>query len=187
MITNAKSLFNTVDGITTDTVFAIECTINNTTCTVPLDPANSDYQRVLDAIILEGADCFTGDIPTDLQTAADAKQFAQQLEAYKTATDRLAQYVVSVGRTEVTESQATGEQVWDEDTMAMVDVMHDVITVTAVEAVEATVTRMVYSDDMDAEPTEETIENPLITTDVAERTAAQAVVDATPQPVKDAA
>ena len=46
---------------------------------------------------------------------------------------------------------------------------------------------MVYSEDMDAEPTEETIENPLITTDNAERTAAQAVVDATPQAVKDAA
>jgi hypothetical protein len=38
-----------------------------------------------------------------------------------------------------------------------------------------------------AEPTEETIENPLITTDNAERAAAQAVVDATPQPVIDAA
>ena len=154
---------------------------------IPLDPANRHYQEVLDAIILEGADCFTGDIPTDLQAAADAKQFAQQLSDYKTATARLAQYVVSAGRTEVTESQPTGEQVWDEDKDEMVDVMHDVITVTAVEAVEATVTRLVDSDDMDAEPTEETIENPLITTDVAERTAAQAVVDATPQPVKDAA
>ena len=69
----------------------------------------------------------------------------------------------------------------------MVDVMHDVTTVTAVEPVEATVTRMVYSeDDPMAEPTEETIENPLITTDVAERATAQATVNATPQPVKDA-
>ena len=155
---------------------------------IPLDPANSDYQAVLDAIILEGADCFTGDIPTDLQAAADAKQFNQQLADYRAATARLAQYIVSVGRTEVVESQATGEQVWDEDTMAMVDVMHDVITVTEVEAALATVTRWVYDeDDPMADPTEETIENPLITTDVAERTAAQAVVDATPQPVKDAA
>jgi hypothetical protein len=95
---------------------------------------------------------------------------------------------VSVGRVEVTESQATGEQVWDEDTMEMVDVMTDVITVTAIEPVEATVTRLVYSDDDPmSEATEETIENPLITTDVAERTAAQATVDATPQAVKDAA
>mgnify|MGYP003647052082 CR=1 FL=1 len=152
----------------------------------PLDPANRHYQEVLDAIIAEGADCFTGDIPADLQTAADTKQFNQQLAAYRTATARLAQYIVSVGRAEVVESQATGEQVFDEDTMEMVDVMHDVITVTAVDPVEATVTRTVYSDDMDAEPVEETIENPLITVDVAERADAQAVVDGTPQPVKDA-
>ena len=162
--------------------------IQTESLSIPLDPANRHYQEVLDAIILEGADCFTGDIPTDLQAAADAKQFAQQLADYKTATDRLAQYVVSVGRTEVVESQATGEKVWDEDTMAMVDVMTDVITVTAVEAALATVTRWVYDEtDPMADPTEETIENPLITTDVAERTAAQAVVDSTPQPVKDAA
>jgi hypothetical protein len=155
---------------------------------IPLDPANRHYQECLDAIILEGADCFTGDIPTELQTAADAKLFAQQLVDYNTATARLAQYIVSVGRAEVVESQSTGEQVWDEDTMEMVDVMHDVITVTAIDPVEATVTRLVYSDDDPmAEPTEETIENPLITTDVAERTAAQATVDATPQAVKDAA
>ena len=57
-------------------------TENNTVFTegkfIPLDPANSDYQRVLDDIIEQGADCFEGDIPTELQTAADAKQFAQQ-------------------------------------------------------------------------------------------------------------
>jgi hypothetical protein len=83
--------------------------------------------------------------------------------------------------------QPTGEQVFNEETMEMEDVMHDVITVTAIEPVEPTVTRMVYSeDDPMAEPVEETIENPLITTDVAERAEAQAVVDGTPQEVKDA-
>jgi hypothetical protein len=155
---------------------------------IPLDPANRHYQEVLDAIILEGADCFDGDIPADLQTAADEKQFNQQLAAYRTATARLAQYIVSVGRAEVVESQATGEQVWDEDTMEMVDVMTDVITVTAVDPVEATVTRWVYDeDDHMAEPTEETIENPVITVDVAERATAQAVVDGTPAAVVAAA
>jgi hypothetical protein len=94
--------------------------------------------------------------------------------------------VVADGRAEVTEMQPTGEQVFNEETGEMEDVIHEVITVTAIDPVEPTVTRMVYSDDMDAEPTEETIENPLITTDVAERTAAQATVDATPQAVKDA-
>ena len=154
---------------------------------IPLDPANRHYQEVLDAIIEQGADCFTGDIPEDLQAAADAKLFAQQLADYRVATARLTQYIVSVGREEVTESQPTGEQVFNEETFEMDDVMTDVITVTAVEPVEPTVTRLVYSeDDPMAEPTEETIENPLITTDVAERAEAQAVVDATPQAVKDA-
>jgi len=40
---------------------------------------------------------------------------------------------------------------------------------------------------VDAEPTIETIENPEITKDNEERAAAQAVVDVTPQAVKDAA
>jgi hypothetical protein len=155
---------------------------------IPLDPANRHYQEVLDAIIEQGTDCFDGDIPEDLQSAADAKLFAQQLADYKTATARLAQYVVADGRAEVREMQPTGEQVFNEETMEMEDLMHEVITVTAIDPVEPTVTRMVYSeDDPMAEPTEETIENPLITTDVAERAEAQAVVDATPQPVKDAA
>jgi hypothetical protein len=45
---------------------------------IPLDPANRHYQEVLDAIIEEGAACFDGDIPADLQAAADEKQFNQQ-------------------------------------------------------------------------------------------------------------
>ena len=155
---------------------------------IPLDPANRHYQEVLDAIILEGADCFDGDIPSDLQAAADEKQFNQQLAAYRTATARLAQYVLADGREEVREMQPTGEQVFNEETMEMEDVMHEVIVQTAIEPVEATVTRLVYSeDDPMAAPTEETIENPLITTDVAERAAAQAVVDATPAAVVEVA
>ena len=154
---------------------------------IPLDPANRHYQEVLDAIIAEGADCFDGDIPADLQAAADEKQFNQQLAAYRTATARLAQYVLADGREEVREMQPTGEQVFNEETMEMEDVMHEVIVQTAIEPLEPTVTRLVYSDDMDAEPVEETIENPLITTDVAERAEAQATVDATPEAVVEAA
>ena len=95
----------------------IQITQGDTILNIPFSVENSDYQRVLDNIIEQGADCFDGDIPTDLQTAADAKQFTQQLESYTTATARLAQYVLSVGRAEVTESLATGEQVWNEETM----------------------------------------------------------------------
>ena len=152
---------------------------------IPLDPKNSAYQMVLDAIIGEGADCFDGDIPTDLQTAADVKQFAQQLESYTTATARLSQYVLSVGREEVVENQATGEQVWNEETMEMDDVMADVVTVTAIDALDATVEVTTYDFDTDTSSTE-TVTNPLIVTDVSERTDAQAIVDATPSVVVDA-
>jgi hypothetical protein len=151
---------------------------------IPLDPANSDYQRVLDDIIEQGADCFEVDIPTELQTAADTKQFNQQLADYTTATARLVQYVLSVGREEVTESLPTGEQVWNEETMEMDDVMADFITVTAIDALDATVEQTTYDEEGVA--TTSTVENPLIVTDVSERTDAQAVVDATPSAVVDA-
>ena len=160
---------------------------------IPVKSANSDYQAVLDSINTDGADAWDDtvatydDIPEGLRTAAESKKFNQQLADYRVAVARLAQCIVADGRAEVREMQPTGEQVWNEETMEMEDVMHEVITVTAIDPVEATVTRLVYSDDMDAEPVEETVENPLITTDVAERTAAQAVVDATPQAVEDAA
>jgi hypothetical protein len=162
---------------------AIHCSTHNH-C-IPLDPANSDYQKVLDDIIEQGADCFDGDIPTDLQTAADAKQFAQQVSAYVSATARIAQYILSVGREEVVESQPTGEQVYNEETFEMEDVMADVVVVTAMEPLEATVEVTVHGDDPEAEPTVETVANPLIVADDAERAEAQAVIDATPTPVKE--
>ena len=124
-------------------------------------------------------------VPAEILEAAATKLFNTQLAAYNQAVSRLAQYVVSVGRVEVTEMQATGEQVFNEETMEMDDVMAEVVIQSAIEAVEPTVEVTTYSDDINAEPTVETIVNPLITTDVAEREAAQVVVDATPQAVKD--
>ena len=147
----------------------------------------SDQAREKSIRTSDGAfDTFMSAFSADHDVNIANNTFNWQLSEYRKATARLAQYIVADGRAEVVESQPTGEQVWDEDTMEMVDVMADVITVTAIDPVEATITRTVYSDDMDAEPTEETIENPLITADVSERDTAQAVVDATPQPVKDA-
>ena len=139
--------------------------------------------RKADGLFTAFMDTFSSNHATNVTN----NTFNSQLAAYGTAVARLAQYIVSVGRAEVIESQPTGEQVYDEDTMEMVDVMADVITVTAVEPVEATVTRLVYDEtDIEAEPVEETIENPVITVDVSERDTAQAVVDGTPQPVKEA-
>jgi hypothetical protein len=62
-----------------------------------------------------------------------------------------------------------------------------VIDLPSIDPVEPTVERTVHSDeDPMAEPTIETIENPLITKDNEERAAAQAIIDATPQAVIDA-
>lgn len=153
---------------------------------IPLNSANRHYQEALDTIIAEGSDCFEGDIPADLQSAADAKQFNQQKNDYVTAKARLSQYEVANGRAEVTEDVVVGQE-WDEESEAFVDVTETVVTQKAIDPVEATVTVVVpNSEDPMLPSTEETIENPLITKDKEERASAQAVVDATPQSVKDA-
>ena len=65
-------MFNYVnDNNPMGNVGTVFCSTHNQS--IPLNPANSDYQRVLDAIIADGADCFDGDIPAELQAAADAK------------------------------------------------------------------------------------------------------------------
>ena len=151
---------------------------------IPLDPANRDYQSILDAIIEQGADCFDGDIPAELQAAADEKQFNQQLAAYRVAVARLEQYVVADGRAEVTEEVVIGQE-WSEETGEMTDVTETQVTVSAIEPVAATVEVTEYDEEGNATTT--TVENPLITKDNEERAAAQAVIDATPQAVIEAA
>ena len=125
-------------------------------------------------------------VPNWVQEEADKKLFARQLAAYKQAVARLEHYVVADGRPEVKEMQPTGETIFNEETGEMEDVMAEVVVKTAIEPLEPTIERTVYGDDPEAEPTVETIENPLITQDNLERAEAQAVVDATPQAVKEA-
>ena len=103
-----------------------------------------------------------------------------QLQEYTIATARLAQYVLSVGRTEVTEEVVIGQGL-DEVTEELVDATETQITVTAIDPVEATVEQTTY--DADGVATTVTVTNPIITADVAERATAQAIVDATPQAV----
>ena len=159
---------------------------------IPADPANRHYQEVLDAIIEQGADCFEGDIPEDIQAAADEKQFNQQLVKYTNAVERLAQYVVADGREQVTEMQDSLIQLTDSDGQLQFDSDYnpiyeqvEVITVTAINPLPATVTETQF--DSAGEATAVELPNPLITKDNEERAAAQAVVDATPQAVIDAA
>jgi len=147
----------------------IVCDVTNTT--IPVAELNREYQKVLDDIIEQGADCFEGDIPTEIQTAADAKQFAQQVEAYKIAKARVAQYQLSVGVPESTQTITTGMQ----------DVT-ETIVIPAIEPLEATVEETTYDFDTHTSTTA-TVANPLIVKDNEERAAAQAIIDATPGPV----
>ena len=158
---------------------SIFCDINKHS--IPLDPANSDYQKILDDIIEQGADCFEGDIPAELQTAADAKLFAQQVEAYTVAKARVAQYQLSVGAPESSETIVTGQE-WNEEAGEMQDVTETIVT-PAIEPLDATVE--VTTQEMGEDPVTTTVPNPLIVKDNEERAAAQAIIDSTPQPVKD--
>ena len=162
------SMFNT-KSIKTENMF------------IPLDVGNVEYQKVLDDIIEQGADCFEGAIPTELQTAANNKQFAQQVEAYKTAVDRLSQYQLSVGVPESSETIVIGQE-WNDETLVWEDVTETIVT-PAIEPLDATVE--ITTQEMDEDPVTTTVANPLIVKDDEERAAAQAVIDSTPQPVKD--
>ena len=158
--------------------YSIFCDVSNTSF-LP-HGSNSDYQKVLDDIIEQGADCFEGDIPADLQAAADAKEFAQQVEAYKTAVDRLSQYQLSVGVPESSETIVTGQE-WNEEAMEMQDVTETIVT-PAIEPLDATVE--VTTQEIGEDPVTTTVANPLIVKDDEERATAQATIDATPGPVK---
>ena len=149
---------------------------------IPLDPANTDYQKILDDIIEQGNDCWEGSVPTIVQAAADAKEFAQQVEAYKTAKTRVAQYQLSVGLSESSETIVTGQE-WNEEAMEMQDVTETIVT-PAIPALDATVEETTYDMETDTSTTT-TVANPLIVADDAERASAQTIIDNTPQPVID--
>ena len=105
--------------------------------------------------------------------------FNHPLAVYHTAQARLDQYRIADGRPETTEQRPTGEL--DEDGN---EIMETVVVQTAIDPVEPTVEQPVYDADGNQTGTE-TVTNPLIVQDEAERAAAQAVIDGTPQEVMD--
>ena len=175
-ITNAQ-YFQDFNG----DICSIGATIEGQEIVIPLDPANRHYTGIVEATAINGS--FWGDtVPEPMATEAATWLFNTQATDYRTATARLEQYQLSVGREEVVESQPTGEQVFNEETFEMDDVMADVVVVTAIEPLDATVE--VTTQEMDEDPVTETVANPLIVADDAERAEAQAVIDSTPTPVK---
>ena len=146
-----------------------------------------DQRREKSIRLGDGAfDAFMATFSTDHEINKTNNTFNWQLQEYRKATARLGQYVLADGRPELTEMQPTGEQVYNEDTGEMEDVLHEVVVQTAVEPLPATVDVLAYDEnDPDAEPTTQTVPNPEIIRDTEERAAAQAVVDATPDEVKN--
>jgi len=128
-----------------------------------------------------------GPVPSWVQEAASNWTFNKQLREYVGAVERLSHYILAEGRPELTEDIVTStEEIWNEETEEYdtVATTETVITQTSIGPLEPTI-EITTTDPETLEPTTETIPNPLIVSDNAERAAAQAIVDATPQSVID--
>lgn len=125
------------------------------------------------------------EVPAWVTEKADAWLFNDQLTKYRAAVERLSQYVLADGREEMWEDVDTGATTLDPDTEEVIPVMAHVIVQTAIEPLPATVEVTTYDDEGVA--TTETVPNPEIVRDQQERQEAQAIVDATPQVVVEAA
>lgn len=169
-----KKVFKPFSELTEDRV--VDWVVSRDSARIKKMLADTTAKTLTTSISTPWSEGFSYEEPDDVRVTRQTYQ-------YNEAVSRLAQHVLADGRAEVIESQPTGEQVYDEDTMEMVDVMADVVTVTAIEAVEATAEVTTY-DDTGENPVTETIENPVITKDNAERTAAQLVIDNTPEEIK---
>ena len=110
--------------------------------------------------------------------------FNHQLKAYNEAVARLEKYILLDGQEELREMQPTGEQVFNEESGEMEDVLQEVVVKQEIEPVEEFVEVVVYGDDPESEPTTEQQRNPVVVQDEAEREQAQAIVDGTSEEVK---
>jgi len=112
---------------------------------------------------------FMADFSADHAVNVENNTFNHQLVAYKNAVARLKKHVLLDGQAEVREMQPTGEQTLNEETGEMEDVLQEVIVKREIEPVEEFVEQMMYSDDPEVEPTVESVRNPLVVDDEAER------------------
>ena len=137
----------------------------------------SDQAREKSIRLADGAfDAFMSAFSVGHDVNLANNTFNWQLSEYRKATVRLARYVLADGRAEVWEDQPTGE--YDDEGN---EVMESVLVQAAVDPLEPTVEVTTY--DVDGNGTTETVTNPLIVEDEAEREAAQSIVDGTPDDV----
>ena len=129
-----------------------------------------------------------GDVPDWVQTDIDAYVYERQMRDYMNAVKRLDQYILSEGVPAVTEPIVVRvETNINEDTRELetTEITEgERILKKAILPLEENV-EVTTVDESTDEVTTSTVRNPLIVKDEEERAAAQAVVDATPQQVKD--
>lgn len=165
------------------------------------DAEYPSYADQFDQIYHEGVDAWKASIQevkdkypkatmdaAELQARQDKAIFDLQTERYLKATERLSQYILLEGLPEIREDIVIEtKEVFNEETgeIETEEVTENVITQTAIEPLEATV-EVTETDEETMESTTTTVTNPLIVRDEEERSASQAVIDATPQAVIDA-
>jgi len=128
-------------------------------------------------------DAYMDVVEVDTDTNRANNEFNWNLEQYRKATARLAQYVLAVGVPESSQEVPTGEQIFNEETMEMEEVTETIVT-PAIEPLEPTIEITTY-DDEGNETGKEEVPNPAIVQDDAERAQAQSVLDNTSDEVKD--
>jgi hypothetical protein len=128
---------------------------------------------------------FMAQFSADHAVNVENNTFNHQLKAYREALARLEKHILLDGQEEVREMLPTGEQVFNEETGEMEDVLEEVVVKPLIDPVDEFVEVVVYGDDPEAEPTVEQVRNPVVVQDEEERAMAQAVIDGTPQAVKD--
>lgn len=119
-------------------------------------------------------DTYMDGVEADTDTNRANNEFNWNLEQYRKAVLRLEDYVLSVGVPESSREVPTGETTYDEETGEATEVTETVVT-PAIEPLEATVEAV--SVDEEGNETTETVDNPLIVQDVAERAQAQSIID----------
>ena len=121
-------------------------------------------------------DAFMATFSADHDVNVANNTFNWQLAEYRKATARLEKYRLADGKPSETIETPTGTFT-DEG----VEIM-DLYVIPAIEPLDAQVEQTTHDEEGNA--TTETVDNPIIVQDDAERAAAQAVVDATPDDVK---
>jgi hypothetical protein len=156
---------------------------------VPHEELAQSYPRLLEALqrlpaTAEGEITFSDYIDqceSDNIINAQNNHFNALLFAYREAQERLSKYRLADGREEIVESIETGEL--DPETGEAIT--ETVVVAAAIEPLPAQIERPVFDEETGEQIGIDLVPNPEIVADDEERTEAQAIIDATPQSVKD--